>query len=225
MFLMDAYQLPWYRTISRWFIVHVTRLIVHMISQIRIEGLENLPKNGAYLLVFNHVSIYDPPIIVSHLPRWPEMLGAVDVWDRPGQSILARLYGGIPIHRGVVDRTAMSRMLSAVRAGLPLLVAPEGTRSHQPGMQQAKTGIVYILEQTKIPVVPIGITGTTDDYIHLVFSGKRPHVNISIGTAFTLAEIHNDELTPAEIRQQKVDGVMRKIAELVPDEYRGVYAL
>jgi hypothetical protein len=50
-------------------------------------------------------------------------------------------------------------------------------------------------------------------------------VNISIGTAFTLAEIHNDELTPAEIRQQKVDGVMRKIAELVPDEYRGVYAL
>lgn len=220
---MAAYRVPWYQKVGRVVITLLFRIVFRIISRVKVEGLENIPASGAYVLAFNHVSLYDPPILVSSLPTPPEILGAVDVWSRPGQSILARVYGGIPIHRGVVDRTAMAMMLAAVRSGLPLMISPEGGRSHQPGLRQGKTGIIYVIDKTHIPVVPIGITGTTDEYVRLAFSGKRPLVSLKIGKPFNLPEMISPDHTPAEIRQLKVDVIMRRIADLLPEEYKGIY--
>lgn len=221
---MTSYRIPRVQKASRWLVVHFLRLFLLKLSRVTVSGVENIPESGSYLLIYNHVSLYDPPMIVCLLSKWPEMLGAVDIWSRPGQSLIARMYGGIPIQRGTVDRTAMSKMLSVLRAGYPLLVAPEGTRSHKPGMQRAKTGIVYLVEKTGVPVVPIGITGTTDDFLKQALTGKQPEVRVRIGSPFALPDVDSTGLTPAEIRQKKVDLMMRKIAELLPRDYQGVYA-
>lgn len=176
------------------------------------------------MLVFNHVSIFDPPFMIAFWPELPEVLGAIDVWNRPGQNILAGLYGAIPIRRGEVDRAAMEKMLRVLRGGRPLMVAPEGTRSHEPGLQMGKPGIIYIIEQTKVPVIPVGIVGTTDDFLKRVLRWERPQLEMNIGEPFYLPSIDEAGLTPKEIRQRKVDYIMRKIAALLPDAYRGIYA-
>jgi 1-acyl-sn-glycerol-3-phosphate acyltransferase len=201
----------------------VFRGIFRLISRVQVTGLENIPSQGAYLIVFNHVSIYDPPFLIAFWPIHPEVLGAVDIWSRPGQDLLARLYGGIPIHRGEIDRAAMQRMLDVLRADRPLLLAPEGGRSHVPGMRQAKPGIVYLVERTRVPIVPVGIMGTTDDFIQKALHFERPNLEMRIGQPFYLPEAVDASLSPKEMRQHRADSIMSRISALLPPAYRGVY--
>ncbi|MCL4560454.1 MAG: 1-acyl-sn-glycerol-3-phosphate acyltransferase [Chloroflexi bacterium] len=217
------YQIPLQNQLCRKLLTPIFRGLFHLLGKVEIEGAQNIPTRGAYVVVFNHVSIFDPPLIVAFWPTQPEILGAVDIWNRPGQSTLARLYGAIPIHRGEVDRTAMGRVLAALRIGRPLLVAPEGTRSHTPGMNPAKSGIVYVLERTGVPIVPVGVVGTTDDFFERAIHAEKPRLSMRIGESFFLPPVDETNLSPKEIRQRKADWIMCKMAALLPENYRGVY--
>jgi 1-acyl-sn-glycerol-3-phosphate acyltransferase len=151
-------------------------------------------------------------------------LGASDVWNRPGQDILAKAYGGIPIDRGEIDRTALHRTVDAVLSGKSLAIAPEGGRSHSPGMRKAKAGITYLFEKTKVNIIPLAMVGTTDDFLSEILRGKRPRASMIVGKPFLLPEFDEEGKTGSELRQEKVDFVMKKIAELLPEEYRGYYS-
>jgi 1-acyl-sn-glycerol-3-phosphate acyltransferase len=216
--------IPWYKSVFRFLFRPIFRLIFHILSPIQITGRENIPARGAYLVVFNHVSLYDAPLLVAIWPKALEALGAQDIWERPGQNILVRGYGAIPVLRGEIDQEAVKRILTALRSDHPLIMAPEGGRSHGAGMRQGKAGIVYFIESTGVPVVPVGIVGTTDDYYQRGSRGNRPPVMVKIGKAFHLPEMKEAaSASPRELRQLKVDYIMRRIAELLPDEYRGYY--
>jgi 1-acyl-sn-glycerol-3-phosphate acyltransferase len=221
--MRNPYTVPlrtrWVRSLILW----IARTVFHLLAKVEIEGIENIPAQGPYIIAYNHVSIYDPPLVVSFWPVQPEVLGAIDIWSRPGQDILARLYEGIPIRRGEVDRVAMERTLAVLRSGLPLMVAPEGGRSHQPGLRKGKPGMVYLIERTHAPVVPVGVVGTTDDFWSQAIRGKKPVLRMQIGVPFELPEISDPAAEPKEIRQRKVDFIMHKLAALLPSHYRGVY--
>jgi 1-acyl-sn-glycerol-3-phosphate acyltransferase len=221
---MAGYVLPWYKTLFRFLLRPVFRAIFRLLGPIEFNGLENIPARGAYMLVFNHVSLYDAPLLLAFWPRALEVLGAQDIWSRPGQSILAKLYGAIPVLRGEVDREAVSAILAALRSGRPVMMAPEGGRSHGEGMQPAKAGVVYFIEASEVPVVPVGIVGTTDDYYRRGSRGQRPEVVVSVGRAFQLPDkLGSSRDSPRQQRQNKVDFIMHRIAELLPEDYRGYY--
>jgi 1-acyl-sn-glycerol-3-phosphate acyltransferase len=103
-------------------------------------------------------------------------------------------------------------------------MAPEGERSHVPGMQPAKPGIAFIAEQTGLPVIPVAIVGTTDDFFQKASRGKRPLVEMRIGKPFHLPPVEGKGADRRESRQRNADLVMRHIAGLLPEQYRGVYA-
>jgi len=200
------------------------RLVFHAIARVRVLGQENIPTSGGYVIVYNHVSKFDPPLLVSHWPQAPEILGAIEVWDRPGEGQLARMWGGIPVQRGQLDRTAIRQMVCVLRSGYPLVVAPEGGRSHQPGMQKGKPGLAVILERTMVPVVPVGVIGTTEDFLKNVFKLRKPQVTLNIGQPFHLPDDLAAGMSPRETRQARVDYIMERLAALLPLEYQGVYS-
>jgi len=111
-----------------------------------------------------------------------------------------------------------------IKSGNPLLIAPEGGRSHVTAMQRARPGIGYIVEATRVPVVPVGLVGTTDDYWQRSRRGKRPLLEMRIGKPLRLPPIGEQGATRREARQRNSDLVMSHLAGLVPEEYRGVYA-
>jgi len=202
----------------------IFRGIYYLFSRIKSPGRENIPARGPYMVVFNHVSIYDPPVVAAFWPYQLEILGAVEVWSRKGQAFLARLWGGIPIHRTEIHREAIDQTLSVLRSDLPLLISPEGGRSHLPGLRKAKTGVVYIAEVSKVPIIPVGLTGTTDDFFQRAIHGYRPNIDVTIGQPFTLPEALNDQtLPPRDVRQRKADYIMSRVAALLPPAYRGYY--
>jgi 1-acyl-sn-glycerol-3-phosphate acyltransferase len=118
----------------------------------------------------------------------------------------------------------LQRVVSIIRAGYPLLIAPEGGRSHIPAMQRAYPGIAYIVEETGEPVVPVGLVGTTEDFWQRATRGERPYLEIRIGASITLPPIVERGAARREARQRNADLVMQYLAGLLPEEYRGVYA-
>lgn len=191
--------------------------------RVRISGLENIPGEGAYMIAHNHISLFEPPFILALWPVPPEAIAGDDVFYRPGQGLMVRAYGAIPVHRARYDRKVVERMLELLAAGRPLLIAPEGGRSHQPGLQQARPGVAYLMDRAKVPVLPVGVVGSTEDLLKRALRFERPLLEMRIGKPFLLPSITGRGEKRREARQRNADEVMRNIAALLPPEYRGHY--
>jgi 1-acyl-sn-glycerol-3-phosphate acyltransferase len=202
----------------------VFRGIFRVFGRVRITGKDNIPYQTPYIVAMNHVSIFDPPLIGAFWPEQLEIIGAADVFEKPGQGQILKAYGVIPVHRGEYDRALFTKIISVIHAGYPLLIAPEGGRSHVTAMKRALPGIAYIVEQTRVPVIPVGLVGTTEDFWQRARRGQRPALEIRIGKPITLPEITAKGAEKHEARQHNADLVMRHLAGLLPEEYRGVYA-
>lgn len=207
------------RKLLRFFFRPLFRLLFH----VRITGVENIPIGQPYLIASNHISVFEPPFILAFWPEMPEAVAGHDVWERAGQGLLVKWYSALPVHRGEYDREILRNMLSVLRSGHPLLIFPEGGRSHTPGMRRALPGVAYIVGKAGVPVLPIGIAGTRDDSLKQVLRGKRPTFEIRIGKPYTPQTITPNGKGRQEARQHNADEVMLRIAALLPEEYHGVY--
>jgi 1-acyl-sn-glycerol-3-phosphate acyltransferase len=171
----------------------------------------------------NHVSLFEPPLVLAFWPVAPEAVGAVEIWERKGQSLLARLYGGIPVRRGEYDRRLLDTMLKVIASGRPLLIAPEGGRSHQLGMRRALPGVAYVVDKAQVPVVPVGIVGTADDFLARALRGERPEVEMRVGPVLRLEPVTARGEARRVALQKNADLVMASVAALLPPEYHGFY--
>lgn len=220
----SIYQVPLRFKIVRPFLKTLFRGIFHLLARVKISGQENIPYGKPYVAAINHVSIFDPPFAAAFWPEELEIIGAIDVFGKPGQGQLLRLYGVIPVHRGDYDRSLFTKLISILKSERPLMIAPEGARSHDTAMQRAKPGIAYIVEKTGVPVLPVGIVGTTEDFWQRARRGEKPPLEMRIGKQITLPPIAAKGSDKHDARQQNADLVMSYLAGLLPEEYRGVYA-
>ncbi len=220
----NVYKIPLRFRISRPILKIVFSGIFRMLGHVSITGKENIPDSKPYVVAINHVSIFDPPFAGAFWPDRLEIIGAADVFDNPSQGWLLKGYGVIPVHRGDYDRILLTKIIRILKSGFPLLIAPEGGRSHVPAMRRAKPGIAYIIEQTNVPVLPVGLVGTTEDFWQRARRGKKPALEMRIGKPIILPDIHSKGTARHEVRQQNADLVMAHLAGLLPEEYRGVYA-
>ncbi len=221
---MNEYRVPFHIRLNRVVMKPVFQLIFHIFGHIKISGHENVPFGKSYLVAFNHISIFDPPLVVAFWPEMAEAIGAADVFKKKGQGPLLKMYGVIPVHRGEYDRTLFDKIFAILKSGRPLIIAPEGGRSHEPAMQHALPGIGYIIERAHVPVLPVGLIGTTDDFWQRARRGEKPKLEMRIGRPIHFPEMNVKGAERKEARQQNADLVMRHIAGLLPEEYHGVYA-
>ncbi len=221
--MKKPYKVPYRNQLARVIFRPIFRGLFYILGGVEIRGLENVPRRGAYLIAINHISIFEAPFVVAFWPVPPEVAGAAIIWNRPGQSFLARLYGGIPVHRGEFDRTMIETAINVLDSGYPLLIAPEGGRSHTPGMRKAHPGIAYLMDKGGVPVVPVGVIGSTEDYFDNAIQGKRPTIGMYIGEPIILPPLDGKGASRRKLRQKNADLVMSRIAALLPSEYRGVY--
>ncbi len=219
-----TYQVPLRFKLIRPIIKPVFRAIFRLLARVEISGREHIPYGQPYVAAMNHVSIFDPPFVAAFWPEGLEIIGAIDVFSKPGQGQLLRLYGVIPVHRGDYDRSLLSRIVSIIKSGHPLLIAPEGSRSHDTAMRRAKPGIAYIVEKTGAPVLPVAIIGTTEDFWQRARRGEKPALEMRIGKPIRLPSLAALGSEKHAARQRNADLVMSHLAGLLPEEYRGVYA-
>ena len=220
----STYNISFWTKISREIVRFFMRNAYRLLTRVRISGWENLPKDNAFVAAFNHVSYFEPPLLMSFWKPAPEAIGAEYLFKHPVFKFLALSYKAIPVNRGQYDRRVLQICIDILNSGRTLLIAPEGTRSRVKGMNQANPGIAYIVDKTNVPVVPIACIGTTSDMLKKALKFKRPIIEIKIGKPIELPKIEGKGQERRESRQKNTDFVMMKIAELLPKEYHGYYA-
>jgi 1-acyl-sn-glycerol-3-phosphate acyltransferase len=218
------YHVPFHIKINRVFLRTGIRTIFKILGRVKVVGKENVPLGTSYVVAINHISIFDPPLAGSFWPEEPEVIGAADVFEKKGQGTILSMYGVIPVHRGDYDRILLDKVLTILKMNRPLMIAPEGGRSHELAMRRAMPGVGYIIEHAQVPVVPVGIMGTTDDFWQRAKRGERPQLEMRIGKPIRFPPMTEKGVQRREARQHNADLVMRTIAGLLPEEYHGVYA-
>lgn len=220
----EPYRVPLRVRAVRPFLKAGVKLLALALTRVTVIGRENIPLGTPYLAANNHISIFDPPYTIVFWPETLEVIGASDIWERPGQNLLAKWWGVIKVHRGEYDRALIDTVLRVLHSGRPLLIAPEGGRSHVASLRRAKPGVGFLIDASQVPVVPVGLTGTTGDLLKRGTRGQRPHVIVRIGKPIKLPPIEAQGAERREARQRYADIVMAHIAGLLPESYRGVYA-
>jgi 1-acyl-sn-glycerol-3-phosphate acyltransferase len=220
--MTKPYQISPKVRITRLLIVGAFQLLYRVLTRLEFTGLENIPKAGPYVIIFNHVSYYDPPLVAVFWPQKPEILGAGYLWETSFAPIM-KMYGVIPISRGEYNRDVLKTSIDILSSDKLLMISPEGTRSGKPGLVEAKPGVAYLVEKGNCPIVPVGITGTTSDLFQRAIRFRRPEVLVRIGKPFELPPIEAG-ISRKEARQKNSDILMMKIAELLPEEYQGKYS-
>lgn len=221
---LKRYRVPFHIQVNRIFLRFGIRTLFNILGHVKIVGQENIPLGKPYVIAMNHISIFDPPLVVCFWPEQPEVIGAAHVFEKKGEGTILSLYGVIPVHRGDYDRVLLEKILAILKMGRTLVIAPEGGRSHQPAMQRAMPGIGYIIEHAQVPVVPVGLMGTTDDFWQRSKRGEKPQLEMHIGKPIYFPPMNEKGVARREARQKNADLIMRHIAGLLPEEYHGVYA-
>ena len=207
------------------FIILLDRTLTTIyIRKLEVVGREYIPPEGPLILVSNHVNNADPPIIaLATQPRYPTYMAKLEMIRWPILGPAFRIFGAFPVRRGVADRAALRAAIEVVESGAMLVMFPEGTRSRTGGLTKGHPGTAAIALHTGAPILPVAVTGTEVISWPWLFLKPLsiPHVKVTIGEPFHLPPVEriNSEST-AEAR----DFIMRRIAALLPQEYRGVYA-
>lgn len=197
----------------------VLRVLFKILLKIEIVGLENVPPQGTLIFMINHMSFLDPVLLVGLMPRQVTPFAKIETLSYPALGFLIRLYGVVPVRRGEVDRRALQQAIETLATGEALLVAPEGTRSHDGRLQPARDGIAYIALRTGATIIPVAITGQ-EMFPGSLMRLRRTKIRIRIGKPFRFVpgKVSRDELR-AMTRE-----AMYQLASLLPPERRGVYS-
>lgn len=209
------------RLLFRRFIKSLCRLLVFVCTRCEVRGLENYPRQGAALVVINHLGDPDAVVVLATLPDFPEVIGKIELRDILPLRWVMDALGVIWVHRGRPDRRALSAALAALREGRRVLLAPEGRESLTGALEAGTEGAAFLASRSGVPVVPITLTGTENQrvYGHLRRL-RRARVTLTVGQPFVLPHQARGPAALAEGTRQ----IMETLARQLPAKYRGVYA-
>ncbi len=191
----------------------------------RLEGRENLPPRevGGMILAMNHANWLDIPAVsamipLSHRLSW---LGKSEIFEHPFGNWFFHTMQVVPIRRGRRDMAALDALEDALRAGAVLIIFPEGTRSKDGALQKGHSGTIRLAMRTGVPVVPMAMSGNKHGVRGLVRE-RKPMV-FRIGTPYRVLPTESGRV-PASMMQALTADLMYRIASMLPEEDRGVYA-
>lgn len=191
-----------------------------LVADHRIIGREHIPPYGPFIVVANHLSLVDPPLISHVLPMPVTFLAKEEALRSPLTGPFARAWRAIPVRRGEPDLWAIRQALAVLAAGGVLGLFPEGTRSRNHRLQVGQPGAALLAVRSGAPILPIAITGTEQIFRWPgPFRRRRPLVVTRIGRLFSI-DRPAGRLDPASLTAL-TEQIMAAIAALLPSAYGG----
>jgi 1-acyl-sn-glycerol-3-phosphate acyltransferase len=209
----------------------VSRIGARLFASVRVEGMDRIPRRGPVILAANHISNADPVVIGAWITpllrtRRIHWLGKREIFDWPLLGWLAAQGGVHPVDRGNADVEAFRLATRILELGYVLLVFPEGTRSPDGTLQEAKDGLAMLALRTGARIVPIGVNNSD-----AVWPKGRPvpaplprrTITVRIGEPFAVADVLPAAADRRSLKGLATAAIMQRIAELLDPRHRGVY--
>lgn len=196
-----------------YFVSHsLARAAARVVYRRRVLHREYVPEAGAALIVANHTSHLDPPLVAGVFRRPIHAMARKSLFKGFLGWLLPRI-NVFPVDQGKGDLGSLKHMLTLLKDGQRVLMFPEGTRAHDGRLQPATAGIGFILSKAQVPVVPLRIFGAYEAWPR---SSKRPRggrITIVAGPPVDFSGIPAD-LPTRERHQACADKVMEAIAAI-----------
>ncbi len=178
--------------------------------RLRVEGTENIPKEGPLVIACNHLSLLDPPVLGTAASRKVHFMAKEELFV-PVLGTIYKILGAFPVRRGGADRAAIKHGIEILESGQVLAIFPEGTRSKTGKLGKAQPGALMMASKAKATIVPACIIGT--DY-------KRhgriwPKVTVRFGKPIPFPQ---DAVVSKELLLELTDDMMHHIASLQAGE-------
>lgn len=236
------------RRLLRTGLIYFGRLLAHLLCRVTIEGRRHAPHSPHNVLVIsNHFSWFDAPLLSLLLPFPPAYLIATESQEKAWVRAFTKIFESIPIWRGQVDRTALITAVAKLQAGGVVGIFPEGGINPQKaalvasGQQipelrgnmsraeaklvRAKAGVALLATLSGAQIMPVALIGSHQLLAHLKRWQRAP-ITIRIGPPF--GPLHLDPTLKGQARRQRLDELademMQQVASLFPPENRGYYA-
>lgn len=202
------------------------RFLLRILTHVEVHGRENIPTTGNFVIAANHIGLVDAflPFYIINNTNLVLLVG--EKWEKLWiMRWLGRGLNFLFVDRFNPDLKAIRQVIMRMKSGEVLVITPEGTRSKVGYLIEGKPGVSYLAAKLNYPLTPVGISGTFDN----VFFGQlkrlhRPHIVVSVGPAFSLPSLPSEGQDRDEALKTDTDEIMCRIAALLPQEQRGVYA-
>ncbi|MDD4766190.1 MAG: lysophospholipid acyltransferase family protein [Desulfotomaculaceae bacterium] len=135
-------------------------LILIIVRRWEVQGRENLPAGGGFLLVANHVSYWDPVVVVCAFKRKVYYMAKAELFNIPVLAYVLKISGVFPVQRDITDRAAIRTALRLLADGQIVGIFPEGTRSHTGELLKPHLGAAMLAAKAKVPMIPVALIGT-----------------------------------------------------------------
>jgi len=209
----DRKKFVFHRTLFRKILVGTIRMILPVFVKIETVGLENIPETGPVVLASNHLTNYDvfPMQMVIQRPLF--FMAKSELHKNPIMDLALWNVGAFPVHRGQRDHWAIRHAAKVLEHGQVLALFPEGSRSKGRGLRAGKTGAARLALQANCEILPVAIVGT-----HRMFKDfpKRTQLKLEIGEPI--------QPDTSESTLSLTDRMMFSIADMLPEDLRGVYS-
>lgn len=196
--------------------------MLFVVGELRVTGRKNIPSSGPYIVVVNHMSKADPPVLLLAFPPMRLRYFAGEKWEtHPLFGPILRWMGAIYINRGEVDRKALRAAMSALEDGSIFGLAPEGTRSRVRRLMKGKDGAAYLASRAGVPLVPVGVVNSerVGDNLRRM---RRTEIEVHIGEPIQLPDLGR-RAKGSEL-EAMTHLIMVRIAAQLPPRYHGYYA-
>jgi 1-acyl-sn-glycerol-3-phosphate acyltransferase len=209
---------------SRWtpsqqLVRSVFKFGFRFLADIEAEGLERIPQTGPCVLVVNHLSMADVPLLFTLVQRRVVLLAVDELKKFPILDwFVSDLGQAIYVKRNETDEKALNDALSVLKAGGMVALSPEGIRS-KTGLLRGRTGVAYLATKIDVPIIPVAAWGQ-ERWRSRFRSVRRLPVQVRVGEPIRLPI----GPTPPWLLRKHTDDIMSAIAGLLPPEYHGAYA-
>lgn len=187
-----------------YFVKIFIRLFYGIYFRTTVEGLENVPKEGAAILCGNHISNFDPITMAAYLKRLPRYMAKKELFDVPFVGWLARKFHAFPVDRNTADMTAFKTVIKILKSGEIIGMFAQGSRVKEGEEKAAKAGVALFAMKGNAPVIPVSISGTYKPFSKL---------KICFGTPITLEEYQGKRLN-TETLNEITDIIMGEITKM-----------
>lgn len=177
-------------------------LLLFPLYRIKVEGRENIPKEGPVIICSNHISNFDPPVVGITASRDIYFMAKEELFSLPVlKSLLPRVHA-FPIKRGMKDRNALRKGLEILGEGKVLGLFPEGTRSKTGELGQGLSGAGFFASRSDAYIVPCAIIGPYEPF-------KR--LRVVYGEPMDMEEFRKNKVSAKEV----TEAIMSEIQNLL----------